>query len=195
MSEESRPAERIQDYRIVLSEILIDEKKLQARIAELGAEISADYPDGNLVLICILRGGVPFLVDLSRHITVPHKMDFMAVSSYGAGARQSSGSVRVTLDLQMNIQGQDVLLVEDIVDSGNTIASVLELLQTRQPASLKVCALLDKAERREAVVPIHYRGFEIPNKFVFGYGLDLDEYYRNLPFVGVVDPEKYKPST
>jgi len=103
--------------------------------------------------------------------------------------------VRVTLDLQMNIQGQDVLLVEDIVDSGNTIASVLELLQTRQPASLKVCALLDKAERREAVVPIHYRGFEIPNKFVFGYGLDLDEYYRNLPFVGVVDPEKYKPST
>jgi hypoxanthine phosphoribosyltransferase len=195
VSEEPQHLERIQDYRIVLSEILIDEKKLQARIAELGAEISADYPDGNLVLICILRGGVPFLVDLSRHITVPHKMDFMAVSSYGAGARQSSGSVRVTLDLQMNIQGQDVLLVEDIVDSGNTIASVLELLQTRQPASLKVCALLDKAERREAVVPIHYRGFEIPNKFVFGYGLDLDEYYRNLPFVGVVDPEKYKPST
>ncbi len=184
----------MQDYKDVLAEILIDEKLLQKRIAELGAEISTDYPGENLVLICILRGGVPFLVDLSRHITVPHKVDFMAVSSYGAGARESSGSVRVTLDLTMNIRDKDVLLVEDIVDSGNTIASVLEILQTRQPASLKVCALLDKAERREAVVPIHYRGFIIPNKFVFGYGLDLDEYYRNLPFVGVVDLDKYKPA-
>jgi hypoxanthine phosphoribosyltransferase len=184
----------VQDYKSVLSEILIDEHRLQSRIAELGAQISADYPGDNLVLICILRGGVPFMVDLSRRITVPHKMDYMAVSSYGAGARESRGSVRVTLDLQMNIMDRDVLLVEDIVDSGNTIASVLEILQTRQPASLKVCALLDKSERREAVVPIHYRGFEIPNKFVFGYGLDLDEYYRNLPFVGVVDLEKYKPT-
>jgi hypoxanthine phosphoribosyltransferase len=117
----------------------------------------------------------------------------MAVSSYGTGKRESSGTVRVTMDLQMDVHDKDVLLVEDIVDSGHTIASVLELLQIRQPRSLKVCALLDKVERREAVVPIHYRGFEIPNKFVFGYGLDLDEYYRNLPFVGVVDLEKYKP--
>ena len=106
---------------------------------------------------------------------------------------ESSGSVRVTYDLQTDIRGKDVLLIEDIVDSGNTIASVLEFLQTRQPRSLKVCTLLDKEERREAVVPIHYRGFTIPNKFVFGYGLDLDEYYRNLPFVGVVDLKKYKP--
>jgi hypoxanthine phosphoribosyltransferase len=120
-------------------------------------------------------------------------MDFMAVSSYGAGKRESSGFARVTLDLQMDIRGKDVLLVEDIVDSGHTIASVLELLGTRQPKSLKVCALLDKAERREAFVPVHYCGFVIPNKFVFGYGLDLDEYYRNLKFVGVVDLEKYKP--
>jgi hypoxanthine phosphoribosyltransferase len=183
----------MQDYKAVLAEILIDEKTLRKRVAELGAEISADYPGENLVLICILRGGVPFMVDLSRAITVPHKMDFMAVSSYGEGARESSGSVRVTLDLTMNIRDKDVLLVEDIVDSGHTIASVLEILQTRQPASLRVCALLDKAERREAIVPIHYRGFEIPNKFVFGYGLDLDEYYRNLPFVGVLDLDKYKP--
>ncbi|MCK6539237.1 MAG: hypoxanthine phosphoribosyltransferase [Anaerolineales bacterium] len=183
----------MQDYHDILAEILIDEKTLQARIRELGAQISADYTDGNLLLICVLRGGVPFLVDLSRHITSPHTMDFMAVSSYGVGRRESSGSVRVTLDLQTDIRGKDVLLVEDIVDSGNTIASVLELLQVRQPKSLKVCALLDKAERREANVPIHYRGFSIPNKFVFGYGLDLDEYYRNLPFVGVVDLEKYKP--
>ncbi|MEW6402757.1 MAG: hypoxanthine phosphoribosyltransferase [Chloroflexota bacterium] len=176
----------------ILAEVLVDEKSLQARVKELGAEISADYPDGNLLLICILRGGVPFLVDLSRHITAPHMMDFMAVSSYGVGKRESSGFARVTLDLQTDIRGKDVLLVEDIVDSGHTIASVLQMLETRQPRSLRVCALLDKEERREAVVPIHYRGFVIPNKFVFGYGLDLDEYYRNLPFVGVVDLDRYK---
>ena len=132
------------------------------------------------------------MVDLMRHITVPHAMDFMAVSSYGAGARASSGNVRMSLDLQTNIAGKNVLLVEDIVDSGNTISYVLEFLQTRQPKSLKVCTLLDKEERREISVPIHYRGFSIPNKFVFGYGLDLDEYYRNLPFVAVVDLEKYQ---
>lgn len=183
----------MQDYKDVLSEILIDEPTLQKRIAELGAEISRDYADDNLLLICILRGGVPFMVDLSRCITVPHMMDFMAVSSYGTGRRESSGFARLTLDLQMDIRGRDVLLVEDIVDSGHTIASVLDLLSTRQPKSLKVCALLNKAERREAFVPIHYCGFTIPNKFVFGYGLDLDEYYRNLRFVGVVDLKKYKP--
>jgi hypoxanthine phosphoribosyltransferase len=185
----------MQDYRDVLAEVLIDETALRKRVAELGAEISADYQNHpNLLLICILRGGVPFLVDLSRHLTVPHMMDFMAVTSYGAGRRDSDGNVRVVFDLQMNIIGKDVLLVEDIVDSGHTIASVLGMLETRQPASLKVCALLDKAERREAVVPIHYRGFTIPNRFVFGYGLDLDEYYRNLPFIGVVDLEKYQPA-
>src|SRR5512138_1408765 len=183
----------IQHYNDILAEILIDEETLERRIQELGAEISTDYPDGNLLLICILRGGVPFLVELSRHVTSPHMMDFMSVSSYGAGKRESSGAVRVTLDLQMDIHDKDVLLVEDIIDSGHTIAAVLELLNLRQPHSLKVCALLDKAERREAEVPIHYRGFTIPNKFVFGFGLDLDEYYRNLPFVGVVDLDKYKP--
>jgi len=183
----------MQDYNEILAEILIDEESLKRRTAELGVQISADYPDGNLLLICILRGGVPFLVDLSRKITSPHAMDFMAVSSYGIGKRESSGTVRVSLDLQTDIRDKDVLLVEDIIDSGHTIASVLELLHIRQPRSLKVCTLLDKAERREAVVPIHYCGFTIPNKFVFGYGLDLDEYYRNLPFVGVVDLDKYIP--
>jgi hypoxanthine phosphoribosyltransferase len=183
----------MQDYQEVLAEILIDEKTLQNRIAELGEEISRDYVGHELILICILRGGMIFLVDLMRHITIPHMMDFMSVSSYGVGARESKGSVRVTHDLQTDIRGKDVLLVEDIVDSGNTIASVLEFLQTRQPRSLKICTLLDKEERRETFVPIHYRGFSIPNKFVFGYGLDLDEYYRNLPFVGVVDLGKYKP--
>jgi len=184
----------MQDYQAVLAEILIDEETLQKRVKELGAEISADYQNDDLLLICILRGGVPFLVDLSRHITVPHMVDFMAVSSYGAGKRESAGFARVTLDLQTDIRDRNVLLVEDIVDSGHTISSVLQMLETRQPKSLKVCALLDKPERREAHVPIHYLGFTIPNKFVFGYGLDLDEYHRNLPFVGVVDLDKYKPS-
>ena len=185
----------MQNYQDFLAEILVDEASLQKRLKELGAEISADYTDSNggLLLICILRGGVPFLVDLMRHITVPHMLDFMAISSYGKGARESTGNVRLTMDLQTNIRDKHVLLVEDIIDSGHTIASVLQLLETREPKSLKVCALLDKEERREAVVPVHYRGFSIPNKYVFGYGLDLDDYYRNLPFVGVVDLEKYKP--
>ncbi|HEX9681333.1 MAG TPA: hypoxanthine phosphoribosyltransferase [Anaerolineales bacterium] len=180
----------IQDYREFLAEVLIPEARLQARIRELGAEISRDYADQDLILICILRGGVLFLADLMRAISVPHTVDFMAVSSYGAGARTSGGQVRITLDLSASIEGRNVLLVEDIIDSGHTIASVLEMLQTRQPASLKVCTLLDKAERREVVVPIDYRGFSIPSKFVFGYGLDLDEYYRNLPFIGVAHPDR-----
>lgn len=181
------------NYKSFLDEILIPEDALQVRIKELGAEISADYEGKQLMLACILRGGVLFLTDLMRALTIPHTIDFMAVSSYGTGARETSGQVRITLDLQMSVEGHDVLLVEDIIDSGNTIASVLELLRTRHPSSLKVCTLLDKFERREADVPIDYCGFKIPNKFVFGYGLDLDEYYRNLPFVGVVKPEKYIP--
>ena len=185
----------MQNYQDFIAEILVDETALQKRLKELGAEISVDYADsnGSLLLICILRGGVPFLVDLMRHITIPHMLDFMAIASYGKGARESTGNVRLTMDLQTNIRNKHVLLVEDIIDSGHTIASVLQLLETREPKSLKVCALLDKAERREAVVPLHYRGFSIPNKYVFGYGLDLDEYYRNLPFVGVVNLEKYIP--
>ena len=181
----------MRDYREFLESVLISEQELQRRIKELGAEISRDYEDSDLLLICILRGGVLFLADLMRSLTVPHSVDFMAVSSYGKGARESKGNVRISLDLTTSIEGRHVLLVEDIIDSGNTIASVLDLLSTRRPASLRVCTLLDKAERREAVVPIHYRGFTIPNKFVFGYGLDLDEYYRNLPFIGVVHPDKY----
>jgi hypoxanthine phosphoribosyltransferase len=180
----------MQDYREFLAEVLIDEQRLKRRIAELGQEISAEYASADLMLICILRGGVMFLTDLMRALTVPHTIDFMAVSSYGAGARQSSGHVRITLDLTTSVDGKDVLLVEDIIDSGHTIASILDLLRTRNPRSLKVCALLDKSERREADVPIDFCGFVIPNKFVFGYGLDLDEYYRSLPFIGVVQPDK-----
>lgn len=183
----------MQNYKDLLDEIIIPEDVLQKRIAELGTEISRDYQGEILHLICILRGGVLFLADLMRRITVPNSIDFMAVSSYGTGARQSSGKVRITLDLQEDIRNRHVLLVEDIVDSGYTIFSVLEFLGTRHPKSLKVCTLLNKVERREIQVPIDYCGFIIPDKFVFGYGLDLDELYRNLPFIGTVKTDRYNP--
>ena len=183
------------DYRDILQEVLVSEAQLQARIQELGAQLSRDYAGQDLLLVCILRGGVMFLTDLMRRIEIPHAIDFMAISSYGVGARSSSGNVRIALDLQQNIEGRHVLVVEDIVDTGHTIAAVLELLATRRPASLKICSLLDKSERREVPVPIHYIGFDIPNKFVFGYGLDVDELFRNLPFIGVVKPDWYlKPA-
>ncbi|MEI8132818.1 MAG: hypoxanthine phosphoribosyltransferase [Leptolinea sp.] len=183
----------MKDYNEFLAEVLIPEELLQARIAELGKEISLDYAGKEILLICILRGGVMFLTDLIRRIDIPVAIEFMAVSSYGKGGRESSGHVRITLDLNSSINDKHVILVEDIIDSGHTIASVLELLETRHPKSLRVCTLLDKAERREVEVPVRYTGFSIPNKFVFGYGLDIDEFYRNLPFIGVVDLEQYSP--
>lgn len=183
----------MRDYNEVLAEVLIPADILQNRIAELGRQISLDYADSDkLVLVCILRGGVLFLTDLMRQISIPHAIEFMAVSSYGSGNRESTGQVRITLDLNTDIHERHVLLVEDIIDSGRTISSVLELLSARRPKSLRVCTLLDKAERREVYVPVEYTGFQIPNKFVFGYGLDLDEYYRNLPFIGVVNLDVYQ---
>lgn len=182
----------MQDYNEFIEEIIIPSDELQTRIAELGAEISADYQNKDLLLVCILRGGIIFLTDLMRQLKVTHTIDFMAVSSYGIGARRSSGQARLALDLNTDIRGRNVLLVEDIVDSGYTLESVLELLSTRHPKSLRVCVLLDKVERREVPVPIHYRGFTIPDKFVFGYGLDVDEYYRNLPFIATVDISRLK---
>jgi len=183
----------MQSYKEFLSEILIPEQELQERIQELGEQISRDYAGEDLHMVCILRGGVLFLTDLMRKISLPHSIDFMAISSYGVGDRQASGHIRLTMDLRDDIQGRNVLLVEDIVDSGHTLASVMGLLATRNPASLKVCTLLDKAERRETEVPIEYTGFVIPNKYVFGYGLDLDEFYRDLPFIGVVNEDVYTP--
>jgi len=183
----------MQDYHEFLDEILIDEATLQNRVAELGIQISRDYQGKELLVACILRGAVLFLTDLVRHISVPHMLDFMAVSSYGVGARQSSGRARITLDLNTDMRGRHVLLVEDIVDSGFTLKAVLEQLSARQPESLRVCVLLDKSERREVDVPLDYVGFTIPDRFVFGYGLDLDEYYRNLPFIGTVDTQKFHP--
>ena len=183
----------MQDYHDFLKEILIDADTLQTRIQELGEEISRDYLGKSPHLVCILRGGVMFLTDLMRCITIPHTIDFMAISSYGAGSRKTSGQIRLTMDLKDDIQNRHVLLVEDIIDSGNTLASVIELLSIRKPASLKVCALLDKVDRREVDVPVDYCGFKIPDKFVFGYGLDLDEYYRELPFIGIVNLDLFEP--
>jgi hypoxanthine phosphoribosyltransferase len=168
------------------SEELISAERIQAKVGELAAAISREYAGADLLLLCILRGGVVFLADLMRRISVPHTVDFMAVSSYGAGARKSSGQVQITFDLRTSIEGRDVLVVEDIIDSGRTLASVLELLRARHPHSLEVCVLLDKSERREVEIPVRFRGFEIPDRYVFGYGLDIDEYQRNLPYVAAL---------
>ena len=178
----------IRPYEDYLGEVLISSEQLQARIAELGQAISADYAGKDLLLVCILKGGVLFLADLMRHITAPHAIDFMAVSSYGAGSRESTGAVRILMDLETDIVGRNVLLVEDIIDSGHTLSYITRVLRARNLASLCICTLLDKAERRQVDVKLDYVGFVIPDKFVFGYGLDLDDLYRNLPFIGVVRP-------
>jgi hypoxanthine phosphoribosyltransferase len=175
-------------YDKYLQEILIDENVLQNRVSELGQQISADYADcKDLLLLCILKGGVMFLCDLTRHITVPHEIDFLAISSYGKGVRESTGNVRIDMDLSEGVEGRHLLIVEDIIDSGQTLRFVMDVLNARRPASLKLCTLLDKPSKRTVQIPIDYTGFEIPNKFVFGYGLDLDEKFRNLPLIGVVN--------
>ena len=166
-----------------VAEILIGAEELQAKIAELGRQISKDYRGRNPLLICLLRGAVVFLSDLIRAIDIPLEMDFIAISSYGAST-ESSGVVRLVMDLKSNIMGRNVLIIEDIVDSGRTLAYILDNLRTRRPADMKVCALLSKPSRREVQVKLDYLGFEIPNKFVVGYGLDYAERYRNLPFIG-----------
>jgi hypoxanthine phosphoribosyltransferase len=176
-----------------IGEILIDEETLAARVAELGAEVSADYEGRDLLLIGVLKGAVFFMADLMRHLTVACEVDFMAISSYG-DATDSSGIVRILKDLDINIEGRDVLVVEDIIDSGLTLSYLMRNLESREPASLEVCALLTKPSRREIDVRVRYVGFEIPNKFVVGYGLDFAERYRNLPYVGVLD-EHLLPTT
>ncbi len=180
-------------YEKFLLEKLIDETTLQARVEALGRQITSDYGNcHDMLLVCILKGGVMFLCDLMRHIHVPHAVDFMAVSSYGVGARASSHHVRIDMDLNISLKGRHVLIVEDIIDSGHTLQSVMQVLLTRQPASLKLCTLLNKASRREVPIEIDYIGFNIEDRFVFGYGLDLDEKFRNLPFIGVVNLEALK---
>ncbi len=168
-----------------VGDVLIDEPTLQTRIAELGREISVDYAGRDLLLLGVLKGAVFFMADLMRHVTVPCEVDFMAISSYGAST-DSSGVVRILKDLDINIEGRHVLVVEDIIDSGLTLSYLVRTLEARRPETLEICTLLTKPERREIEVDVRYVGFEIPNRFVIGYGLDFAERYRNLPFVGVL---------
>ena len=172
--------------------ILIDEETLQQRVRDLGAEISLDYAGRDLLLVGVLKGAVFFMADLMRELTVPCEIDFMAISSYGAGT-DSSGVVRILKDLDINISDRHVLVVEDIIDSGLTLSYLMRSLKARKPATVEICALLTKPERREVDVPVAYVGFEIPNRFVIGYGLDFDERYRNLPYVAVLHPDLIPP--
>ncbi len=167
-------------------EILVTSDDLQRRVAELGVEISRDYANRDLVMIGVLKGAIVFMADLMRHITIPCELDFMAVSSYGSST-DSSGVVRILKDLDASIEGRDVLIVEDIIDSGLTLQYLLRSLRAREPASLEVCALLTKPERRRVELPTRYVGFEIPNRFVVGYGLDQGQKHRNLRHIAVLD--------
>lgn len=173
-----------------VSEVLISHQQIRERTEELGRQITEDYDGKDPLLICILKGGLMFLADLMREVDLPLEIDFIAVSSYG-DSTESSGVVRILMDLERNIQGRHVLIVEDIIDTGRTLSYIIENLRTRGPASIKVCTLLDKPARRELEIPIDYVGFTIPDRFVIGYGLDYGEIYRNLPFVGILKPELY----
>jgi hypoxanthine phosphoribosyltransferase len=186
---------KVQDYLEFMDEVLVDEKTIGKRVAELGAQISRDYTGQDLLVVCLLRGGLTFTADLTRHLTIPHTLDCMSLSSYGVGRYASSGNVRVNLDLMTNIEGLNVLLVEDIVDSGRTLAHVLQMLKTREPRSLKVCVLLDKKYRREVPVEVDYVGFDVPDKYVFGYGIDIDEHFRHLRFIASTDMQKYSKTS
>ena len=171
--------------------VLIDEVELQRRIRELGEAINTDYQNADeLFLICVLKGAYVFLADLSRALARPHEVDFMGVSSYGAETK-SSGAVQIIMDLKVDISGRHVLIIEDIIDSGRTLSYMHRNLQARNPASLRIVALLNKPSRREVDVPVDYIGFDIPDEFVVGYGLDYDQLYRNLPYIAVLKPEVF----
>lgn len=174
-----------------IDRVLIDEDQLQARIVELGEALNEAYSDEDRpLLVCVLKGAFMFLADITRELTMRHEIDFMETSSYGARTK-SSGVVRILLDLERSIEGRHVVIVEDIVDSGRTLNYVTRNLETRNPASIRVCTLLDKPSRRVMDVPVDFVGFEVPDEFVIGYGLDYDEEYRNLPFIGVLKEEIY----
>jgi len=173
-----------------IARVLITEEELQKRVAELGAQISSDYFDKNPLLICVLKGGYVFLADLTRCLTIRHAIDFMAVSSYGNSTR-STGVVAILKDLDRDITGRHVLIVEDIVDTGYTLSYLMENIRLRSPASVRICTLLSKPSRREVDLKVDYVGFEIPNEFVIGYGLDYAEHYRGLRFIGVLSPRVY----
>ena len=168
-------------------EMLFTEAQIQARVTALGAQISADYAERSIVLVSVLRGSIFFTTDLARHISLPVAMDFLSISSYGEG---SEGVVRITKDLEENIAGKDVLLVEDIVDTGFTVRYLMRTLMSRNPRSVEICTLLDRRARRIIDLDLKYVGFEIPDKFIIGYGLDYKQQFRNLPYIGVIQPDK-----
>jgi hypoxanthine phosphoribosyltransferase len=173
-----------------VEEVLLDADTIARRVAELGAELSADYADRDPVLLSVLKGALVFLADLMRSMEIASSIDLMELSSYGSGT-ETSGQVRILKDLSRSIEGRDVVIVEDIIDTGLTLNYLLRYLAERHPASIKVCCLLDKPARRLADIEIDYRGFTIPDRFVVGYGLDFDERYRNLPYIGVLKPSVY----
>lgn len=175
-----------------IAEVLLTEEQIESKVTELGQRISADYSGRELTLVSVLKGSLPFMADLMRRISLPLRIDLMEVSSYGGTATESSGLVRILKDLSAPIEGRDVLLVEDIIDTGLTLNYLLRYLKGKNPRSIKVCSLLDKPARRLVDIPIDYVGFEIPDAFVVGYGLDFGEVYRNLRFVGVLRPEAYE---
>ncbi len=173
-----------------IATVLVDEPAIRKRVRELGDIINREYARKDLLLVSVLKGSIIFMADLIRAITIPHEIDFMATSSYGAGV-SSSGVVRILKDLNTSIEGRNVVIVEDIIDSGHTLSYLVRILQERRPASLRIMTLLDKPERREVDIHVDWIGFSIPNEFVVGYGLDYDEVYRNLPFIGVLKPSVY----
>lgn len=173
-----------------IQEVLFSEERLARRVGELAEQITRDYRGKEIMLISVLRGSFVFMADLCRRIDLPCTIDFMAVSSYGKGT-SSTGQVQITKDLSSDIAGKDLIVVEDILDSGNTLSYLLNVLQQRKPASIRLCTLLDKPDRRVKPVEVHYTGFTIPDAFVVGYGLDYAEQYRNLPYIGVLKPEVY----
>ena len=173
-----------------VKKVLITEEEIQKKVKEIALQISEDYKGKHLLMICILKGAIMFFSDLARNLSIPVAMDFMAVSSYGKSTK-SSGEVRILKDLAMPAEGLDILIVEDILDSGNTLHYIKNILEDRKPASLKICTLLDKPERREKQIDVDYTGFEIPDEFVIGYGLDFGEKYRNLPYIGVLKEKVY----
>ena len=173
-----------------IDHILFNEEQLKARVREIAGQIDRDFAGKEPMLISVLRGSFIFMADLMRSITLPCTVDFMAVSSYGAGTT-SSGQVKITKDLSESIEGRDIIVVEDILDSGNTLSYLLKILENRHPASIRLCTLLDKPDRRVKPVEVHYSGFTIPDAFVVGYGLDYAEKYRNLPYIGILKPRVY----
>ena len=182
---------RVVDLHADIAEILLTEEQISTRVAELGSRISADYQGRTLTLVSVLKGSLPFMADLMRAIDLPLRIDLMEVSSYGGATTESSGLVRILKDLSASIAGEDVLIVEDIIDTGLTLNYLIRYLRGKNPATLRICTLLDKPARRLVEIPVDYIGFEIPDQFVIGYGLDYGEVYRNLRFVGVLKPDVY----